>query len=148
MPNRTVLIGTFTDFKSIVSSSRKSVYTEVSVSVSYVFESANNDVAPGSAITVAVAGGSVRTEDGQVISCLTDPAEFFIQPRKKYLFVLSYNPKGQFYTVAKDWDLSTGVVKANSQSEQVRADKGRSSLIGLTEQNLIPTLQIELSESR
>ena len=146
--SRAVLIGTFATFRSRIARSRRAIYTEVIVPVNYVFESSEHLVGPGSTITLALPGGSVETTDGEIICYLVDPEEYFIQPNRTYLFVLSYNPSGDFYSLAKDWDLTTGVVKPNSRGEQVRADRGQSSLVGLSREKLIPFLQIGLANAR
>lgn len=145
--DRAVVIGTFTGHRSILTSSKRYIYTEIDVLVSHVFE-ADGSVAEGSTITIEVPGGSVSISDGKTLSYLTDPKEYFIEPPKKYLFVLSYNETGAFYTIAKTWDLSSGVVKPNSRADQVSAQRGQSSIIGLSENRLIPVLQGLLSSER
>lgn len=104
--------------------SQPSVYTEVSFSIDGVLEDPTNQLAPGAAITVAISGGSVQTSNGTV-SYLIDPEQFFIQPQKRYLMVLSYHSDGAFYTLAKNWELSNGIVKPNSKLEQSRAARGK-----------------------
>lgn len=140
---RAVLTGTFIGYRSVLTSSRRSIYTEVNITVSHVFE-APERLAEGSTITLALPGGTVGTTNG-TISYLTDPKAYSIEPNKRYLFVLSYHPKGDFYSLIATWNLSTGVVKPNSGAEQARAEAGESLLVGLTEDQLIPALNSLLS---
>ena len=79
---------------------------------------------------------------------LADPKEYFIASYKKYLFILSYRARGDFDTIAETWDLSTGVVKPNSGAEEEKVKAGRSSIVGLTEDKLIPTLQELLPDTQ
>ena len=72
----------------------------------------------------------MQTSGGR-LSYLVDPQDFFIQPGKRYLLVLSYNADGDFYTLVKNWELSGGVVNANSKLEQIRAAQGKASLAGV-----------------
>lgn len=88
----------------------------------------------------------MQTSNG-TISYLIDPEQFFIQPQKRYLLVLSYHQDGDFYTLAQSWELSNGVVKPNSKLEQNRAAKGKASLAGVPEGQLAASLQTLLMPS-
>jgi hypothetical protein len=74
-----------------------------------------------------------------------NPEQFFIQPQKHYLLVLSYHSDGDFYTLAKSWELSNGIVKPNSKLEQLRATKGKSTLAGLPENQIAASLPAMLA---
>lgn len=139
-PDRAILSGAFANFQCILSQSQRSIYTELSFSVDHVFADPTDQLARGATITLIIAGGSVQTSSG-TLSYLIDPEQFFIQPQKRYLVVLSYHSDGDFYTLAKNWELSNGVVKPNSKIEQSRAAKGKSSLAGLSEAQLATSLQ-------
>ena len=82
----------------------------------------------------------MQTASG-TLSYLLDPQDFFIQPGKRYLLVLSYHADGDFYTLAKNWELSGGVVKPNSKLEQTPAAQGKASLAGLAENQLAAALR-------
>ena len=82
----------------------------------------------------------MQTSGGR-LSYLVDPQDFFIQPGKRYLLVLSYNADGDFYTLVKNWELSGGVVNANSKLEQIRAAQGKASLAGVAEAQVASALQ-------
>jgi hypothetical protein len=51
---------------------------------------------------------------------------------------------GDFYTLAKNWELANGVVKPNSKLEQNRAAAGKAILAGLPESQLAAPLQTML----
>lgn len=139
-PNRTIVSATFTKFQSVLSQSQRSIYTEISFTLDHSFEAPNDPLAAGTTITVAIAGGSVQTSGGN-LSYLVDPQDFFIQPGKRYLLVLSYNADGDFYTLVKNWELSGGVVTPNSKLEQTRAAQGKAALASVAEDQIAPVLQ-------
>jgi hypothetical protein len=143
-PDRAVLTGTFMKFQSLLSQSQRSLYTEVSFSIDRVFADPTSQLAPAAAVTLIVPGGSVQTSRDS-LSYLVDPEQFFIQPQKRYLLVLSYHSDGDFFTLAKSWELSSGVVKPNSRLEQLRAANRTAALAGASETQLDSLLQPLLS---
>jgi hypothetical protein len=145
-PDRAVLIGTFKSFKSVLSASGRVVYTEAIIQVAEVFEDVSGASRPGADITIALPGGTVSTSDGKAISYLTQPQSFFIQPGRTYLFVLGYYAAaGDIYMIGKDWDLSDGIVRANSGLDLRRQREGTSSLVGLTRAQLVQSLNKRFS---
>jgi len=144
-PDRAVLIGTFTSFKSVLNASGRVIYTEAVVRVAETFEDVSGNTNRGADITIALPGGTVTTPDGNTISYLTQPRSFFMQPGKTYLFVLKFHAAGDFYMLGKDWDLSDGLVRANSGLDLKRQREGTSSLIGLTRAQLVQSLNKRFS---
>jgi hypothetical protein len=141
LTDRAVLIGTFNSFRSVLSASGHAIYTEASIRVAEMFEDASGGAHTGADITIGLPGGTVSTQDGKTISYLTQPRGFFIQPGKTYLFVLEYHASaGGLYIIGNDWDLSDGVVRANSGLDLRRQKEGTSSLIGLTRAQLVQSL--------
>ena len=139
-PNRAVVIGTTTDYRSVLSASGRAIYTELAIKIERVFEDVSGHATAGEVLTLALSGGTVRTKDGAVISYLTQPRRYSVRPGRTYLFVLQYKSEGDFYTHVSDWDLTDGVVRPNSESDKVRASEGRSALVGLTEAQLLADL--------
>jgi hypothetical protein len=108
VPNRSVVIATFVSYRPVLSRSGRSIYTEVTFSISDVFQRSGGN-APGGAIVVILPGGTVTTPAGAVISFLTQPRCHCVKPGNTYLLVLGYRSAGSFYMLAKDWDLTSGV---------------------------------------
>jgi hypothetical protein len=135
--NRAVLIGTFTKSKGVVTQSGRAIYEDVS-----------GHATPGSDITLIFAGGAIKTGDGRVISFLLDPRTYFPQPGRTYLMVLGYHPDGDFYGREKEWDVSDGIARPNSDFDRTLGEKGRSSVIGLTTDQLIRFLNERFSVRR
>jgi hypothetical protein len=140
VPNRAVLIGHFASFRSILTSSGRAIYTEVTVQASNVFEDISGRSRESGTATVIFPGGTVKTADGQVMSFLTQPRTYFMQPGKTYLLVLAYHADGDFYGFGKDWDVSDGTVRADNGLDRRREREGRSTLIGLSTEQLIRLL--------
>jgi len=143
--DRAVVIATFTGHRSVLTASGREVYTEITFHVSSVFQDVSGRAVRDSDITVALRGGTVKTADGKVISYLTDPRQYFIQPQRTYLLVLSHHADGDFYSLAGDWDISDGVVRVNSKVGQQRSKEGKSTLVGLTTEQLIHALEERLA---
>jgi len=130
-----------------LSASEFSLYTEVTVHVDEVFDdqSGSRDHADKD-ITILVVGGTVTLASGRILSYDTEPIRFSLQPAHKYLLVLSYHREGDFYSVMDDWDVSDGTVRPNTVPGEYRAERGLSSLSGLTVQQLGPALGKLLNE--
>ncbi len=145
VPDRCVVIATFTGYRTFFSASELSICTEIYLTVSYVFESNGISLALGSSITTAVPGGTIRLPSGEKMSLLTDPKAFFLQPGKEYLLVLQYDAPTQLFTIINDWVISHGAVQANSSIEKRRASLGLSTVIGRSKAQVISILQAEIS---
>lgn len=136
---RSILIGDFQGFQSVLSASHRSIYTEVTFKVDRVLEDTAGRATPGGTATVIVPGGTVDL-NGRALSYLTTDKEYFIQPAQKYLLVLSYHPQGDFYIIAKTWIIANGVLRPNSNLERIRAAQGKSVLTGLSEAQAVVSL--------
>ena len=145
--NRAILIGKFTSSRTVMSSSGRAIYTEMIFHVSDVFEDVAGHAAPGYDITIGVLGGTVRTKEGQVISLYTSPREYSLQPGHTYLLVLRYLPETDLYS-GSGWDVSDGVVRANSRRDLYYERHGKSSLIGLTVDQLRAVLRQRFQTKR
>jgi hypothetical protein len=139
LPNRTILTATFTSFQSILTTSGRTVYTDVSFRVHDVVE--GEHVTPDSSITVSIAGGTVKASGVKVISYLTQPRDMFLQPGRTYLLVLSYKSSGDFYTLGEDWDISDGIARPNTHFTQWMFEHGKSSIGGRTKDEAIRALR-------
>jgi hypothetical protein len=146
LPNRAILIATFTGFRSVLTASGRAVYTEIAFRVSDAIEDASGHASPNSDVTVIVPGGSLTTEFGEVISFLTQPRQYFVEPGGTYLMIMSYVPEGDYYVgpgmlPPKTWDLTDGVSKPNDWVEVARERQGGATLIGLTRDQLVSLLR-------
>ncbi len=145
-PNRAIATATFTGHRSVLSASELSMYTEVTLQVDEVFEdrTGSGGLVPGRDITLLLPGGAVLLRSGKKLSADIPPDEPPLAPDHKYLLILSHHPKGDFYTLTDDWDISDGVVRPNTDRTRVLAKEGRSSLSGINVQELGTVLNKEL----
>lgn len=139
LPNRTVVIGTFQSYQPVLSKSGRAIYTEVTLSLSNVFQDAAGDLGSSATLTLILNGGTVITQSGVVLSFLTNPAPYSIKPGRTYLFALSFYSNGGFYREGKSWDLSGGTVQTNSSFSA----QTPSTLIGMSLQQLITVLNAQ-----
>lgn len=128
--NRQIVIGTFTSFTPILSSSQKAIYTEVLFTSEEIFEKTQPSVASDRYLTVIIPGGTVITRNGLVLSFLTDPRPDFIQPGRRYILILSYHAKGDFNVLIRAWDISSSLVKPGINTS-------KSPLLGLSVESVI-----------
>jgi hypothetical protein len=149
-PSRAIVTATFKAHRSILSSSEFSLYTEITLLVDKVFEdqTASGSLSANRDITVPVYGGTVLLATGKPLSINTRPRELFLQPGHKYLLVLSYHPKGDFYEYLDSWDISKGTVQPNNSRTQYVARSGKSELSGVPADQIGPVLDKELRSDR
>src|SRR5215472_15485283 len=129
VPNRAVLTATFSKFRSVLSASEISIYTEMTLQVDDVFQDQTGTGHPfkNKNIDVLIYGGTVILRSGQTFSLATEPCDYAIEPGRKYLLVLSYQPAGDFYEPYDTWDISDGVVRAVDQRIQYLAHENQSA---------------------
>lgn len=141
--HRNVLIAQFVSYRSVLSASGRSVYTEILLQVSEIFGDKLGAHIPG-VTTIIVPGGTVRTQSGSVISYLTQPQKYALEPGRTYLLVTSFNEEGGYHMLAKSWDLSTGIVQPNF----FVGKDWPSTLTGLTYQQLTSRLKNQFDVRR
>lgn len=142
-PDGVILTARFTRFRSVLSASGYSLYSEVTLNVKQVFEdqSGAGYLAPQQETTVLVPGGTIALPSGKTLGYKTGPREWSLQPGHSYLMVLSYHKAGDFYFVTDDWDISDGLARPNDCRTDYWERTGRSSLGGLSVQQLGPALE-------
>jgi len=139
-PNRILIIGQIGSHESILSTSQRVIYSELATTVERVFEGGSPKLISGQRIVVSLVGGTVELPDGKTISFLTQPKSFSLERDHTYLLALEYHSSGNFYLPVESWDLSTGIVRANSNRGVQRSTHHTSTLIGLTKDQLISKL--------
>ena len=72
-------------------------------------------------------------------------ARLYTHQAEALLLVLSHHADGDFYSRAGDWDISDGVVRANSDRESRIAQQGKSALVGLSKDQLVRLLNQRFS---
>lgn len=134
--NRKLVVVLFASYRPVLTASGRAIYTEVSLVVRDVLDNGMPAVNVGQTITLALPGGAVITDSGEILSFLTQPKPRYISPEKIYLMVLSYRPAGDFYLLGKAWDVSSGFVKTSFGPHQPT-----ESLLGLTVEQVTALLK-------
>lgn len=107
------------------------LYTEINVRVETILRRPDTSaVTVGSTIDVYLLGGPLRTADGNVHSSRLSPEKYSLEPGRRYILALAPEPAGLFVEI-KGWDVTEGVVKTSSLSDEARVRKGQSELVGL-----------------
>jgi hypothetical protein len=136
---RNVLIAQFASYHSVLSATGRSVYTEIFLQVRERFGDTSRSNTPN-LMTLIVPGGTVRTQSGSVISYLTQPRQYALEPGRTYLLVTSFSEDGDYHMLARSWDVSDGIVQPNF----FVGKDWPSSLTGLTYQQLVNRLKNQL----
>ena len=146
VPNRAILTAAFTGDHSVLSASEKSIYTEIMMAVQQVFQdkTGSDNLAPHKDVTLMLIGGTVALKSGKTLSDHVQPSELSLRPGRSYLLVLQYHKEGDWYELKEDWDITDGIVRANTRWGQYLAKKGRSRLNGLAVEHLGQVLSEEL----
>ncbi len=146
--NRALIIGKFTAFQSVLSQSRRAIYTEIAINPEQVFEDAGAQLPPGQALIVAVPGGTVETADRQILHMFTGARERFLEPGHTYFLSLQFHRKGEFFTLRQAWDLSDGTARPGVGVDVHRVREGRSVIAGKTKEQLTRLLSEMTSQSK
>jgi hypothetical protein len=143
VPNRAVLTATFTNFRSVLSASEISLYTEETMEVDEVFQDQTGTGHPAKHQNIDVLryGGTVTLRSGRTFTIATEPCDYSVEPGHKYLLVLTYEPVGNFYGAYDIWDITDGKVRAVDQRNRYLVEQRQSVLNGLTVEQLGPALQ-------
>lgn len=146
------VIGKFEGYRTYLSSSQRSVYTEIDLRIEHVFgHPGAPGLSEGAVIAVDRLGGTILAPWGSIISYYVQPEEYDFQPNHRYLIVLHYRPEGNFliaslFTSAKSWDLTDGTVKPGNDLEARRARRGESEINGMKVSDLIHLLDKKFEE--
>lgn len=154
VPDRAVVTASFTSFHSVMSVSGRALYTEILLKVDRVFEDSTgaNYSLNKRDITLIIYGGAVTLEDGRFFAVDNPDArpDLFIQPGRKYLFVLRYHKLGDFFGLCDSWDISGDKVKASSVRALYFAGTGHSALneVPVKEIGSVVTRQLQMQDMK
>jgi hypothetical protein len=107
------------------------IYTEENMRVIDVIESPDDvHISAGSLLDVQIAGGALRTAQGTVHISGVDPRPLAPQLGHTYLLHLLYEPHSGTMTTGQRWELSSGALQPDDESEFRRAQEGNAVLAG------------------
>lgn len=145
-----LVIGKFDSYRTILSKSKRSVYTEIQFSVQHVFGHPNAPIRAGQLIDVDRPGGTIIAPWGSTLSYGLRPEQMGFQPQHLYLMRLGYDPAGNYYRggnrTSQLWDLTDGRAKPGNSLQKHRAEHGMSEVNGLSMDALIHLIDKKYSE--
>jgi hypothetical protein len=126
----TWVVGTFESYRVYsIDSSDDRLYTEINFKIDSVVHGAEGStVKAGAIVDVYDRGGKLRTADNVVHRCEVWPERYSFAPGRTYLLELRPGTGGSFY--AAGWDVTGGVVEVSSVVDAVKAEEGKSELVG------------------
>jgi hypothetical protein len=137
-------IGKFETSRTILSASRRSVYTEIQFRIQRVFGHPDAPVREGQLVDLDRPGGTIIAPWGETLSYEIHPEQMGLQPQHAYLIRLGYHTAGNFYSggykTGELWDLTDGTVKPGNHLQKHRAEHGMSEINGLSVDALIQLL--------
>jgi hypothetical protein len=141
----TWVVGTFESYRVYsVDGGNEGLYTEIHFKVDRVIcGPAASTVARGSTVDVYDPGGRLRTVDGVVHSSELWPERYSFAPGRTYLLELTPRMGGLFR--GGGWDVTDGVVRVSSVVDEVKAEEGKSELVGKTLAEAVAYVQGKLS---
>lgn len=139
-----MVIGRFESYRTILSASQRSVYTEIGFRIEHVFGHPNAPIRQGELIDLERPGGTIIAPWHTTLSYNVHPEQMGLQPQHTYLIRLGYNTAGNFYSggygTSELWDLTDGTVKPGNPLQKSRAEHGVSEINGLSVDALIQLL--------
>jgi len=131
------VVGKIENYRTLLSASKRSVYTELDFRIQHVFGHPNvPSLSEGSQIDIDLPGGTIGAPWGATISYEVHPEKYYYQPGHTYLIALGYHPHGNFYTggpsnAAKRWDVTDGTIRPGNSLQAYRAANKKSEIDGL-----------------
>jgi hypothetical protein len=145
----TIALVQFSDYRTILSTSKKTIYIEARMNVEQVLRDPSGTAGPKRPVTIGIAGGSVILPSGQIIQRNLRQTEVCgIRPAHRYLAFLAYENALELFECIKTWDLSTGVAVATYPFDVLKAKEGTSRFAGLPEDQFVAAVKAILSPQR
>jgi hypothetical protein len=144
----TWVIATFESFQVFAADPDYDViYSEMNFRVEHVVRTPNSiRLSTGDLIALDFRGGRIKTAQGNTVSSLLSPSQYFYQPGHTYLLQLLHVDQGDFFFSHKRWDVTSGTVQPDDVGEIDRAGRGASMLNGMPVNALINFLPSALPD--
>lgn len=134
--SRTVVIGSFTDYDTVLSESRRSIYSEMHIRVERVIKTDQANLVSDATINFLALGGAVRV-GLSVVEHYLRPRAGALVPQHRYLLFLRYSPEGDTYDLWKSWELLDGRAMPCQEEDVLGAQRGTSQYAGMNEAEFI-----------
>lgn len=138
----------FSSFRCIASASKRSIYTEVSMTVEDVLKDTTGTLGRHESISVLLPGGKVKFASGKTVAWDINDNDYEIQPNGRYLIFLTHVKEGDFFLEDKRWLLNNGKAVANTVEDAIRSHQLTSKYSGLSENVFISSVRKQLNQSK
>jgi len=132
-----IVVATVDAVQPYFSGDHTHLYTEFSLTVDEQIKDTTGLAKVGQSIPIIIRGGRVRLANGRVIEEKAAFTNFSISVGTRYLLFLRYNSTGQYFVVAKSWELKNGGVIPTAHEDQMDEREGKSPYASMTESKLI-----------
>ena len=131
-----LLIGRVGGYKTLLSSTERSVYTELEFRVETILGGPDIPLLrKDQVISIGRAGGTIIAPWGRLESYVRTPEKYDFSPGRTYFIAAGYHANGDFYTmhgIQRRWDLTDGTVVPDSPIEVARAQRDARAPAGRT----------------
>jgi hypothetical protein len=125
------------------------LYTELTFTIdSIVAQPTTSSLSVGSRFDVDAPGGRVKLPDGHLVSFLIKPSQHSVQPGHTYLMQIKPFESGDLFMFYRYWDVTSGVVVPDQDSEIERTANGTSIISGKSEQDALTALRRAIAEDK
>jgi hypothetical protein len=146
----TMAIGKFEGYHTVLSASKRSIYTEIQLKIIRIFGQPSAPIQQGTIIDLDRPGGTVVAPWGATISYEVHPREVDLIPGHVYLIAFAYRPNGHFYVGGqkngRSWDLTDGKVKPGNPLQKHRSEHRLSEIDGLSVSEVTDLLDKKFQE--
>jgi len=132
-----VVVATVDAVQPYFSGDHTHLYTEFTLTVEEQIKDTSDLAKAGQSIPIVIRGGRMRLANGKVIEEKPAFTNFAISIGSRYLLFLRYNRTGQYFTVAKSWELKNGGIIPTAHEDQMDEREGKSPYALMTEGKLI-----------
>ncbi len=132
-----VVVATVNGVQPYFSNDHTHLYTEFTLTVDEQIKDAPGRAQVGQSIPIIIPGGRMRLADGRVVEEKPAFKNFFIAVGSRYLLFLHYNNTGQYFMVAKSWELKNGGIVPTAHEDQMDEREGKSPYASMNEAKLI-----------
>jgi hypothetical protein len=122
-----VFVAHFSNWRSYLSQSRRSIYTIVNLVIDRVVSDKGGHITSGSTVSLAIPGGTVLAPTTEkTLSYFVRYGDFPLEPNTKYLIFLSSSNR-PFFEYVQAWNVDKGVLEPITPYQSYRVSHGLAS---------------------
>ena len=124
------------------------LYTEENIRVKRViYQAPSSKVSANALLDVVEYGGRLITPDGETHTSRLDPKRYSLEPSRQYILELLPGSNG-YYVATRVWDVTGGKVMPSSVIDEEQVRKGKSQIVGLSEDAAIAYIESAMAADK